>query len=125
VQATTQRTLVKSAPELWELVDDAELQGRWCATLLGRDERLPIRVTLRDAGVRIAWRSADPGLPAQFDLSLDERGFGTNVAISAFSPLLNSVGRIAGLQQRIEGESVLAGLLDELSSVQRQPFSRT
>ena len=125
MQATAQRTLVKSAPELWELVDDAELQGRWCAALLGRDEPLAIRVTLREAGVRIAWRSADPGLPAQFDVSLDERGFGTNVAISAFSPLLNGVGRIAGLQQRIEGEGVLAELLDELSSVQRQPFSRT
>jgi hypothetical protein len=124
VQATAQRTLVKSAPELWELVDDADLQGRWCAALLGRREPLPVRVTLREAGVRIAWRCADPGLPAQFDLSLDERGFGTNVAISAFSPLLSGVGRIGGMQQRLEGEGVLAELLDELSSVQRQPFSR-
>lgn len=105
------RTLVKSPPELWELVDDAELMGRWCAELLGGGEPLRVDVTLRETGERLAWRSASPGPGAAIELTLAEKGFGTNVSITAAC-------------EREPAEAVLDELLDELGSPQRRPFTR-
>jgi hypothetical protein len=105
------RTLVKSPPELWELVDDAELMGRWCALLAGHREQAEVAVTLRETGERIAWRSTRPGLAAAIELSFDEKGFGTRVEISAAC-------------EREVGADVLESLLDELGSPQRRPFAR-
>jgi hypothetical protein len=105
------RTLVKSPPELWELVDDAELMGRWCAELLGFPEPAPIDVTLREAGERIAWRSTSSGPAAAIELTLAEKGFGTRVSISAAC-------------EREPAADILDSLLDELGSPQRRPFTR-
>jgi uncharacterized membrane protein len=107
------RTLVKSPPELWELVDDAEFMGRWCAALLGQPGALPVEVTAREAEERIAWRSAKPRGAVHMDVSLAEKGFGTNVrvAVASDSP--------AALTPE-----ALADLLDELASPQRRPFTR-
>ena len=105
------RTLVKSPPELWELVDDAELMQSWCAFVTGRGERVPVTVTERVDGERVAWRSSDEGPTAAIELSLAEKGFGTKVAISA------TCG------QEVPGD-MLESLLDELGSPQRRPFAR-
>jgi uncharacterized protein YndB with AHSA1/START domain len=111
----TERTLVKSPPELWELLDDNETMERWCAALLGLREPLPVEVTLRAPGERIAWRYADRGLPANVDISLTEKDFGTKVAI-----------RAAGTRAHdAEIEPLLEKLLDELGSPQRRPFAKT
>lgn len=106
-----QRTLVKSPPELWELIDDPELMGRWCAALLGAPEPVEVTVTLREAGDRLAWRSASPGPGAGLELSLAEKGFGTKVDIRAST------------ERQVPGD-MLDGLLDELGSPQRRPFTR-
>lgn len=106
------RTLVKSPPELWELVDDPELQGRWCSALLGEPRPVPVAVTLRETGERIAWRSSEPGAAAAVELSLAEKGFGTKVAISVST-------------EREPAADILDTLLDELGSPQRRPFART
>lgn len=106
------RTLVKSPPELWELADDADLQARWCARLLGRDETIPVTVTLREAGERIAWRSDGPQPTTAIELTFVEKGFGTKVAISA----------AGGVEPTGD---ILEALLDELGSPQRRPFART
>jgi hypothetical protein len=105
------RTLVKSPPELWELADDAELQSRWCAALLGAEGLVEVTVTLREAGERIAWRSSGPGPAAAVELSFAEKGFGTKVAISAAA-------------EREPSGRTLETLLDELGSPQRRPFAR-
>ena len=105
------RTLVKSPPELWELVDDEDLMRRWCALLTGRGEHIPVAVTLREAGERIAWRSAAAGPAAAVELSLAEKGFGTRVAISV------------ACEWDVPGD-MLEALLDELGSPQRRPFAR-
>jgi hypothetical protein len=105
------RTLVKSPPELWELVDDAELQGRWCAELLAVPDPVAVTVTLREAGERLAWRSSAPAQAAAIELTLAEKGFGTKVTISA-----------AG--ERDPSGDILEALLDELGSPQRRPFAR-
>ncbi|MGI8460857.1 MAG: hypothetical protein ACR2OC_04350 [Solirubrobacterales bacterium] len=105
------RTLVKSPPELWELVDDPDLMRRWCALLIGRGEHVPVAVTLREAGERIAWRSTDEGPSVAVELSLLEKGFGTRVSITA-----TCEGDVPG--------DTLESLLDELGSPQRRPFAR-
>jgi hypothetical protein len=105
------RTLVKSPPELWELADDSELQSRWCAEVLGAAEPVPVTITLREAGERIAWRSNGPGSGAAIELSFAEKGFGTKVEISAAA-------------EREPTGDILEALLDELGSPQRRPFAR-
>ena len=50
------RTLVKSLPELWEIVDDREFMGGLSVELFGSDA---IEVMERRSGKRLAWRVAD------------------------------------------------------------------
>jgi hypothetical protein len=114
--ARAERTLVKSAPELWELLDDPDLMRRWTAELLEAPQAVPVVVTEREEGERLAWRVAGgrADRDASVELALAEKGFGTNVSIQA---------------ERAEGrsddaEDVLERLLDELGSPQRKPFTR-
>jgi hypothetical protein len=103
------RTLVKSPPELWEIVDDRELMGRLSVELFGSHA---IEVVERQAGKRLTWRVA--GLPeARVELGLAEKGWGTRVAIR--------VGEHAGRGEA--GGAVLERLLDQLGSAQRRPFA--
>jgi hypothetical protein len=110
--AQAERTLVKSPPELWELVDDAELMRRWTADLLGVPDAR-IEVTRRSPGERLAWRPLGRGDGTGIDLSLAEKGWGTNVVIEA--------RREDGPEL---GARALEQLLDELSAPQRRPFTR-
>jgi hypothetical protein len=104
------RTLVKSPPELWEIVDDRELMGRLSVELFGSHA---IEVVERQAGKRLTWRVA--GLPeARVELGLAEKGWGTRVAIR--------VGEHAGRGEEAGG-AVLERLLDQLGSAQRRPFA--
>jgi len=103
---TIERTLVKSPPELWELVDDPELMRRWSAELFGAAD---VDVVERDPESRLAWESNGS---ARLVLELAEKGWGTNVEI------------------RVEGSNgdptaALEDLLDELASPQKRPFTRT
>ncbi len=109
--ANADRTLVKSVSELWELVDDVDLMRRWCALLTGRGEHVPVAVTRREDGARLGWRSVDAAPAAAIELSLTEKGFGTNVAICA------------SCDWAPPGD-MLESLLDELGSPQRRPFAR-
>jgi hypothetical protein len=100
------RTLVKSPPELWEIVDDRELMGRLSVELFGSHA---IEVVERRPGNRLTWRVA--GLPeARVELGLAEMGWGTRVAIR--------VGEHAGRGEEAGG-AVLERLLDQLGSAQR------
>jgi hypothetical protein len=100
------RTLVKSPPELWEIVDDRELMGRLSAELFGSHA---IEVVERRPGKRLSWRVA--GLSeARVELGLAEMGWGTRVAIR--------VGEHAGRDEEAGG-AVLERLLDQLGSAQR------
>lgn len=110
--SNAERTLVKSPPELWELVDDPELMRRWAADLLG-DPHITIEVTDRREGERLAWRPAGRGDDVAIELSLAEKGWGTNVTIEARD--------VDGSEP---ADSALEQLLDELSAPQRRPFTR-
>ncbi len=107
-----ERTLVKSAPELWELLDDPELMGRWCAALTGAAAPVEIVLTCREDGRRVAWRGSGSAPAVELDLRLEGKGFGTTLAI------------VATAETEVPGD-MLESLLDELGSPQRRPFART
>lgn len=112
MESKANRTLVKSAPELWELADDLVRMEAWMAGLVGAERRIGIEVTAREPERVLAWRTAEPGTgDAQIALQLAERGFGTAVAITA---------RHSGLDGAGAGEA-LERLLDELGSPGRRP----
>ena len=111
MEAKAKRTLVKSAPELWELADDLARMESWMGGLVGRREPVAIEVTDRRPKRVLAWRCADAN--ARIAIELAESGFGTAVRITAQHSLPDPAEAIAALE----------GLLDELGSPERRPFS--
>ena len=113
------RTLVKSPPELWTELSE----GRLAATI-GEAE---VEVTEDERSVR--WEAQG----AQGSASLEPSGWGTKVTLSAeVEEQVAQVGPVGPLSQprppepspHDDLEQRLEGLLDELGSDQRQPFTR-
>jgi len=98
------RTLMKSAPELWELLDDEPQLRHWSAQLCEGDGA--VEVTAREPGRLLTWHSDS----LKVKVKLTEKGFGTQVAISAKAE--------DGLEQ-----GVLEQVLEDLAEPQRRPFS--
>jgi hypothetical protein len=98
------RTLMKSAPELWELLDDEPQLRHWSARICGDDGG--VEVIAREPGRLLIWRCEG----VKLKVTLEEKGFGTRVAIAAKS------------HERLQ-ESLLDEVLDELAEPQRRPFS--
>ena len=115
MEITLKRTLVKSAPELWECADDVERMEAWMAGLVGTVPPVPVEVTGRDPERSLSWRatSREAG-DCAIALELAESGFGTAVSITAQTSRPDAHGADAALEQ----------LLDELGSPERRPFSR-
>jgi hypothetical protein len=115
VESKAQRTLVKSAPELWELADDLARMEAWMAGLVGAQTPVDVEVTDRDPERVLAWRAnGTSGAHARIAIELAERGFGTAVQITAQHSRPDAASADAALEQ----------LLDELGSPERRPFSR-
>ena len=94
-------------------MDNAELMGRWSAELTGTPGVVEVDVVEREPGEkRLVWEAAGGG--ARIELALAEKGWGTNVSI-----------RIVGSDAGDGAGAALEGLLDELGSPQRRPFTRT
>jgi hypothetical protein len=106
MEITATRTLVKSPPELWELLD-GELQLRHWSSYL-RETEGKVEVIARRPGRMVAWRCEGPA-PMTVEVTLAEKGFGTQVGISARA---DRVQRVA-----------LERLLEELAEPQRRPFT--
>jgi hypothetical protein len=117
MEAKAKRTLVKSAPELWELADDVARMEAWMADLIGAAHPVPVEVTDRDPERLLAWRAAggDGSFSphARIALELAESGFGTSVSITAQRPASDPAGARAALEH----------LLDELVASERLPFT--
>lgn len=111
MEKKAKRTLVKSAPELWELADDLARMEAWMAALVGVERPLAVEVTDREPARALAWRTRDGEPFGRIGLRLAERGFGTSVVITA--QLQNPQG---------DATAALERLLDELGSPERQPF---
>jgi uncharacterized protein YndB with AHSA1/START domain len=112
---TSERTLIKSPPEVWKLVDDPALMERWTRAVAGPGViGRPLEVTVREPGRSLSWRA--PGHErAELSLEIVERGWGTNVRL---------VARAASARSWATNPAVLEQLLDELGSPQRRPFER-
>jgi hypothetical protein len=113
MESKTKRTLVKSAPELWELADDPNRLEAWMGGLIGSRDPIAVEVTDRDPGRILVWRSAVSGAHGRIALELAESGFGTAVAITAQHTRPDPAEAIAALED----------LLDELGSPERRPFA--
>jgi hypothetical protein len=114
MESKAKRTLVKSAPELWELADDPGRMEAWMAGLIGSHQPLPVEVTARQPERILAWRSTAPGAGARIAIELAESGFGTTVRITAQHARPEAAAATAALEE----------LLDELGSPERRPFAQ-
>lgn len=114
MESKAKRTLVKSAPELWEIADDVARMEAWMAGLVGTGVPVSIEVTDRDPERVLAWRANGASdLRARIAIELAEGGgFGTSVEITA----QHSGGE--------DAEEALERVLDELGGAERRPFSR-
>jgi hypothetical protein len=103
------RTLVKSPPELWELLDQPDrMQGLMCA-LVGRATE--VTVEQREPESLLRWEASDDGAEAWIEVELAEKGWGTNVKLKAEN---------GGEPTKLEGW--LDAVLEELATPQKRPF---
>jgi len=103
------RTLVKSPPELWELIDQPErMHGLMCG-LLGRATE--VTVDQREPESLLRWEAADHGAGAWIEVRLAEKGWGTNVKLKAEN---------GAEPTKLEGW--LDAVLEELATPQKRPF---
>jgi hypothetical protein len=104
---TASRTLVKSPPEVWAQLDHpGRMEGLMCA-LVGYSTE--VRVYERIDQTKLAWRA--DGDEARIEVELAEKGWGTNVSVSAESG--QEPTKLAGW---------LDALLEELATPQKRPF---
>jgi hypothetical protein len=105
---TATRTLVKSAPELWEMIDRPERMEGLMAALVGR--AIDIRVLERRPGERLAWEARSHFDAGRIEVDLNESGWGTEIALSA------------ECRRTIPLEGWLDAVLDELATPEKRPF---
>ena|ERR1044072_398431 len=108
--ATASRTLVKSQPELWQLVDQPNRLQGWSSGLLGY--AADIEVTEREPEAHLAWEASAAEEMASIEVALDQDGWGTCVSISA--------SRKGVPEKQVEGW--IEAMLDELAEPEKRPF---
>src|SRR4051794_26028642 len=103
------RTLVKSQPELWELIDQpGRMQGLMCA-LLGRATEVTVEERRPESVLR--WEAAGNGADAWIEVELAEKGWGTKVQVKAEN---------GAAPTKLDGW--LDAVLDELATPEKRPF---
>ncbi|MGZ5337114.1 MAG: hypothetical protein ACXWDT_03625 [Solirubrobacterales bacterium] len=108
--ARSQRTLVKSQPELWQLIDQPERMQGLASGLLGAAAE--IEVTERKPETKLAWQASAADEGASIEVALLQDGWGTNVAIVATREGIET--------NRLEGW--LEAVLDEFAEPKKRPF---
>jgi hypothetical protein len=104
---TASRTLVKSPPEVWEQLDHPRrMEGLMCA-LVGHATDVQVYERVEES--RLAWKA--DGDEARIEVDLAEKGWGTNVSVSAENG-----------QEPTKLEGWLDAVLDELATPQKRPF---
>ena len=103
------RTLVKSPPELWELLDQPESMQGLMSALLG--EASEVKVYERQPETLLCWESAHRGEGAWIEVELTESGWGTKVSVTAEN---------GDKGTKLEGW--LDAVMDELSTPTKRPF---
>ncbi len=103
------RTLVKSPPELWELIDQPECMQGLMSSLLGHAAE--IEVFRREHGAYLGWEARDAGDKAWIEVEISEKGWGTSVQVTAEND---------GGATKLEGW--LEAVMDELATPSKRPF---
>jgi len=107
--ATAERTLVKSQPELWQLLDQPERMQGLMSTLVGHATE--IEVVEREPETRLAWEGAVADEAGAIEIEMEKKGWGTNVAIRAeVSPAWDGI------------DDWLNAVFEELSAPEKRPF---
>jgi hypothetical protein len=103
---TASRTLVKSPPEVWEQLDHPGRMEGLMSALVGHAASVEVYERIEES--KLGWRAGDE---ARIEVELAEKGWGTNVSVSAES---------AAQATKLEGW--LDAVLDELATPQKRPF---
>jgi hypothetical protein len=103
------RTLVKSPPELWQLIDQPDRMQGLMSALLGRATEVKVKERKPESMLR--WQAAGDGEEAWIEVELAEKGWGTRVEVSAESP-----------SEPTKLEGWLEAVLEELATPQKRPF---
>jgi hypothetical protein len=107
--AKAERTLVKSQPELWQLLDQAERMEGLMSALVGRAAE--IEVVEREPETLLAWEGAVADESGAIEIAMEQKGWGTHVEIKAAV-----VPAWDGIDDWIEA------VFDELAEPERRPF---
>jgi hypothetical protein len=102
--------LVKSQPELWQVLDQPERLQGWSSGLLGHAAE--VNVTEREPETRLAWEASAAAEAASIEVALNQDGWGTNVSITA--------EREGSSPEQLEGW--IEAVLDELAEPEKRPF---
>ena len=103
---TASRTLVKSPPEVWEALDQPERMQGLMSALVGHATEVEVYERVKES--KLAWKAGDE---ARIEIKLAEKGWGTNVSVSAESG-----------QEPTKLEGWLDAVLDEIATPQKRPF---
>jgi hypothetical protein len=103
---TASRTLVKSPPEVWEQLDHPGRMEGLMSALVGHAGEVEVYERVEES--KLAWKA---GEEARIEVELAEKGWGTNVSVSAEN---------GGEPTKLEGW--LDAVLDELATPQKRPF---
>ena len=103
------RTLVKSPPELWELLDQPERMQGLMSALVG--EATEVNVVKKEPEELLRWEASRSGDQAWIEVELTESGWGTQVKVKAEN---------GGEPTKLEGW--LDAVMDELSTPEKRPF---
>ena len=106
--ASAERTLVKSQPELWQLLDPERMKGLM-STLVG--SATEIEVIERDPETRLAWEGAVADESGAIEIAMEQKGWGTHVEIKA-----DVVPAWDGIDDWLEA------VFDELAEPEKRPF---
>jgi hypothetical protein len=103
------RTLVKSPPELWQLIDQPDRMQGLMSALIGRATE--VKVNERKPESMLRWQAIGDGEGAWIEVELAEKGWGTRVEVSAEGP-----------SQPTNLGGWLEAVLEELATPQKRPF---
>jgi hypothetical protein len=104
---TASRTLVKSPPEVWEQLDDPGRMEGLMSALVGHAAEVEVYERVEES--KLAWKAGDE---ARIEVELAEKGWGTNVSVSA-----------ENAREPTKLEGWLDAVLDELATPQKRPFN--
>ena len=102
---TASRTLVKSPPEVWEQLDHPGRMQGLMSTLVGHAAEVEVYERVEES--KLAWKADD----AWIEVKIAEKGWGTNVSVSAENGT-----------QPTKLEGWLDAVLDELATPTKRPF---